>query len=137
MMNYQRTGTERSPGADPAVTALLRAAYAAPSDENYWQTFEKRVMSRINESAPVAWWAVFSEWRQAGAIAATVALILAGATMVREQQLAESARQLAAGAAYYTIFDDVSGDVSVAFTAPGPDSAPTEAPERYLDPFYP
>jgi hypothetical protein len=119
------------------VTALLRAAYAAPSDDNYWQSFEKRVMARINESAPVAWWAVFSEWRQAGVIAATIALLLAGATMVREQQFAENARQLAAGAAYYTIFEDANGDVSVAFTVPLSDSTPVGAPERYLDAIYP
>lgn len=137
MTNFRRTGTERSPGADPAVTALLRAAYAAPADDTYWESFEQRVMSRIAESAPVAWWAVFSEWRQAGVIAATIALLLAGATMVREQQLAEGARQMAAGAAYYTIFDDFDGDVSVAFTAPEGETTPDEVPERYLDTFYP
>ena len=137
MTNFQRTGTDRSPGADPAVTSLLRAAYAAPSDDSYWQSLEKRVMARINESAPVAWWGVFSEWREAGVIAATIALLLAGATMVREQQYAESARQLAAGAAYSSIFDDASADVSMALTLPLAESQNLDNAELYLDAIYP
>ena len=133
MTNFQRTGTERSPGADPAVTALLRAAYAAPSDENYWQSFEKRVMSRINESNQVALWGVFSEWRQAGAIAATVALLLAGFAVARDLQSSSAATS----SEYYTIFDDASGDVSVAFEAPNEEATSDEAAERYLDSYYP
>ena len=133
MMNYQRTGTERSAGADPAVTALLRAAYAAPADDNYWQSFEKRVMSRITEAAPVAWWAVFSEWRKAGAVAATVALLLAGYTVVRDLET----RSNQSRSEYYTIFEDAAGDVSVAFEAPNEEATSDEAAERYLDSFYP
>jgi hypothetical protein len=135
MNDFRRTNTERSAGADPAVTALLRAAYAAPTDDNYWHNFEQRVMSRIQESAPVAWWSVFSEWRHAGLVAATLGLIVAGATIVREQSLAANARQIAAGAAYYTVFDGSVGDVSVEFSATHTDGF--EAPERYLDPLYP
>jgi hypothetical protein len=137
MTNFQRTGTERSPGADPEVTALLRAAYAAPQGDDYWQSFEKRVMSRINESTPAAWWTVFSEWREAGAIAATVALLLAGYTVVRDMQAADSARTVAVSSEFYTIFDDASGDVSVALTEPTEEGTSDEAAERYLDSFYP
>jgi hypothetical protein len=135
MTNYQRTGTDRSPGADPAVTALLRAAYTAPSDDNYWQAFEKRVMSRINEAAPVAWWGVFSEWRQAGAIAATVALLLAGFAIARDLQTTSATN--VASAEYYTIFDDPTGDLSVAFDVPNEDAMSDQAAERYLDSYYP
>ena len=135
-MNHDhRYRMERSPGADPAVTTLLRAAYAPPADEAFWTSLEARVMSRIQEATPEAWWTVLSEWRGAGLVAAALALLLAGGTLVREQQLAESARQLAAGAAYYTVFEDGSGDFSMAFTIPTDE--PVVAPERYLDPFYP
>ena len=135
MTNYQRTGTERSPGADPEVTALLRAAYAAPRDDNYWQSFEKRVMSRITESAPAAWWTVFSEWRQAGAIAATIALMLAGYTVVRDLQSDASAP--AVSSELYTIFDDASGDVSVALTETTGEGSADGYVDLYLDSYYP
>ena len=58
MMDFKRNDNERSAGADPDVTALLRAVYAAPADEGYWQGLEQRVMSRLNESPVVAWWSV-------------------------------------------------------------------------------
>jgi hypothetical protein len=115
----------------------LRAVYAAPQDDNYWQSFEKRVMSRINESTPAAWWTVFSEWRQAGAIAATIALLIAGYTVVRDLQTADSARTVAVSSELSTIFDDASGDVSVALTEPTDEGMSDEAAERYLDSFYP
>lgn len=135
MSHDHRNRMERSPGADPAVTTLLRAAYAPPADEAYWKTLEARVMSRLQEATPEAWWTVLSEWRSAGLVAATLALLIAGGTVVREQQRAETERQLAAVAAYYTVFDD-SDDLSMTITIP-PDSSPVVAPERYLEPFYP
>ena len=58
----------------PAVTALLRSMYAPPSNPAYWSGLEQRIISRLRENGPVAWWAVFSEWRSAGMIAAAVAL---------------------------------------------------------------
>lgn len=136
MTNFQRTGTERSPGADPEVTALLRAAYAAPQEDKYWQSFEKRVMSRITESTPAAWWTVFSEWREAGAIAATIALLLAGYTVVRDVQQSDSASNVSMSSEFLTIFDDAAGDVSLAITVPD-EGTSDESAERYLDSFYP
>lgn len=138
MRYFRRTPNQSDPGTDPAITELLRAAYAAPSDDSYWQALEERVMTRIRGvSAPAAWWTFFAEWRTAGLVAATLALLLGGATVVREQQISQNARQLAAGIAYYTIFEDTSPDVTVAFKVPVSDAVPVEAPERYLDTFYP
>jgi hypothetical protein len=131
MKDFKRTDNERSAGDDADVTALLRAVYAAPRHEGYWEGLEQRVMSRLNESPVVAWWSVLSEWRTAGAIAATLALLLAGATLVRDVALERSAREVVAGA----VID--SGlpvdDATVSFGARL--RLPADAPERYLDPF--
>jgi len=131
MKDFKRIDNERSAGADPDVTALLRAAYAAPRDEGYWTGLEQRVMSRLNESPVVAWWSVLSEWRTAGAIAATIALLLAGATVVREVTLDRSTRETVARAAIESgvPIDDAT------FSFGGRIRLPANAPERYLDPF--
>ena len=130
MKDFKRIDNERSTGADPELTSLLRAAYTAPDDEDYWQQLEQRVMSRIGDSPVVAWWAVLSEWRTAGAIAATVALLLAGATVLRHGA-PEYNTDFAARAAVETgtPIDDAT------FSFGGRRRLPLDAPERYLDPF--
>ena len=130
MKDFKRTDNERSTGADADVTALLRSVYAAPRDEGYWHGLEQRVMSRLNESPVVAWWSVLSEWRTAGAIAATLALLLAGATVVRDVAAARTAREIAARA---VIESGIPDDATFSFG--GRSRLPADAPERYLDPF--
>jgi hypothetical protein len=131
MMDFKRIDNDRSAGGDPDVTALLRAAYAAPRDDNYWQGLEQRVMARLTESPVVAWWSVLSEWRTAGAIAATLALLLAGATVVREVSLEQARRETVARAA---IESGIPGE-DATFTFGGRNRLAPDAPERYLDPF--
>ena len=128
MKDFKGTDNERSMGADADVTALLRSVYAAPRDEGYWHGLEQRVMSRLNESPVVAWWSVLSEWRTAGAIAATLALLLAGATLVRD---VAHDREIAARAVIESglPMDDAT------FSFGGRGRLPADAPERYLDPF--
>jgi len=131
MMDFKRIDNERSAGADADVTALLSAAYAAPRDEGYWDSLEQRVMSRLNDSPVVAWWAVLSEWRMAGAIAATVAMLLAGATVAREVTAERTEREMALRQAIDAGMP--SDDATFSFRVGG--RLPADAPERYLDPF--
>ncbi|MBL0169392.1 MAG: hypothetical protein IPP90_01520 [Gemmatimonadaceae bacterium] len=131
MKDFKRIDNERSAGADPDVTALLRAAYAAPPDEGYWTSLEQRVLARLNDSPVVAWWSVLAEWRTAGAVAATIALLLAGATVVREVTLERTASETVARAA---IESGVPVD-DATFSFGGRIRLPADAPERYLDPF--
>jgi len=128
MKDFKKTDNERSTGADADVTALLRSVYAAPLDEGYWQGLEQRVMSRLNESPVVAWWSVLPEWRTAGAIAATVALLLAGATLVRDVALE---REMAVR----TVIESGMPVDDATFSFGGRMRLPADAPERYLDPF--
>ncbi len=142
MTDFQRTDKGRSDGADPALTNLLRTAYTAPPGDTYWAGLEQRVMARIKESAPLAWWTVFSEWRTAGLIAATFALLLAGAAMVRDRA-GDHAPQTAIGDSYGPAYEPayeaavealLAGD-AVTFSAGSRRRLPEDAPERYLNPL--
>ena len=88
-------------------------------------------MQAIHESPAVTWWAVLSEWKTAGAIAATLALLLAGATMVRDLTGAQTDREVAAG----TVIDSGIPLDDATFSFRIGKRLPADAPERYLDPF--
>lgn len=136
MKDLKRTNTERSAGADPTVTMLLRAAYAPPEEE-FWAGLEQRIRARLQETpAVVSWWSVLPEWRGVGLIAATIALLVAGATIMREQALDASTRRMAASAAYFNS-DGLPEGVPVTITIKSRDSLPESRPERYLNPFQP
>jgi len=136
MNDVQHNG--HSDGADPAITALLRETYKSPAGSGYWSGLEQRVMARIQEAQPLAWWAVFSEWRTAGLVAATLALLLSGAAMVR-QRGGERASMATSGAVADSTYEAalqrvLEGD-AVTFTSNPRRRLPEDAPERYLNPI--
>ena len=135
MKDLKRTNMERSPGADPTVTMLLRAAYAPP-DKEFWVGLEQRIRARLQEVPSASWWSVLSEWRTAGLIAATLALLVTGATIMRDQALDAATRRLAAGTAYFNA-EGLPEGIPVTITIKSRDSIPESLPERYLNPFQP
>lgn len=135
----------RSPEADPQITALLRTEYAAPQEAEYWPTLEDRIMASIR--APqrltlavqerLTWWSGFgelrsSELRAAGLVAATLALLAAGATFVRNQAADAHARELAARAA---VESTLPLPIDESTLTRGRVHLPPDAPERYLNPL--
>lgn len=130
-MDITPNHSERSAGDDAVVTALLRSAYVAPTDNGYWTGLEQRIMSRLNDSPVLAWWSVLAEWRTAGAVAATIGLMLAGATVVREVSIERHAQEVAARAALEA---GMPADEAT-FSYGGRSRLPADAPERFLDPF--
>jgi anti-sigma-K factor RskA len=118
-----RTSPDRSPITDPALAEALGALYAAPADDAYWAGLEGRIMARLRQAeTPLEWWNVLAEWkvaRVAGLVAAGLMLTLAGFSLWKERQIDADLRKLAAGAAYWTVFD-LSGneDATIAFTVP-------------------
>ena len=143
-MNGNEHGNEHGQMADPRVTDLLRSHYAAPLDETYWTGLEARVMLgvtrgvvRLNTVRP-AWWSGFGEFRAAdirnGAlIAATIALLVAGATFVREAELNATAREMAQRAAVESALPLPLEDATL--TSRLRSRLPEDAPERYLHPL--
>jgi hypothetical protein len=136
MKDQKRTNMERSPGADPQVTMLLRAAYAPPAESDYWAGLQQRIVSRLQDAPAVSWSAAVCEWRTATLVAATIALLVTGATIMREQSLDAAARRVAAGTAYFNT-DGLPEGEPVTITVRARDSIPEDLPERYLNPFEP
>ena len=143
-MNVTRNDNGHGPDADPRVTDLLRSHYAAPQDETYWNGLEERVMLsvtrgivRISDLRP-AWWSGFGEFRtadirNAGLIAATIALLVAGATFVRESERSASAREMAQRAAVESALPLPLDEATLSSRARA--RLPEDAPERYLHPL--
>ena len=143
-MTVTRNDNGHGPDADPRVTDLLRSHYAAPQDELYWNGLEERVMLgvtrgivRLNDLRP-AWWSGFGEFRTAdirnvGLIAATIALLVAGATFARDAQLDASARAMAQRAAVESALPLPLDDATL--TSRMRSRLPEDAPERYLHPL--
>jgi hypothetical protein len=141
-MNTRHEAGQHQPDADPQTTELLRAHYAAPQHETYWQSMEQRILQRVSAAVQDTvlrprWWSGFAEfrpadWKTVGLIAATLALLTAGATFVRDQSVDAKARELAARAAVESAMPLPIGDAT--FTRARMHLAP-DAPERYLNPL--
>jgi len=131
-----RETPDRSPITDHELATALRAAYAAPTHDGYWSGLEDRIMARLRQvESPVEWWSVLVEWRGArvaGLVAAGLMLSLAGFSLWKERQIDRDLRELAAGAAYWTIFDMESDDVNIAFTVPSGRDGNKPTADRHL-----
>ncbi|MCA0375151.1 MAG: hypothetical protein LCH84_05750 [Gemmatimonadetes bacterium] len=137
-----RNDDGRSPGADPEVTRLLQAHYAPPVDAAYWSGLEQRMLQRLSTAMQEtvlrpSWWSGFAElrpadWRTAGLVAATLALLAAGATFVRDRAADAHARDIAARAAVEAAMPLPIDDATLSRARP---HLPADAPERYLNPL--
>jgi hypothetical protein len=71
---------------DEDVTRGLRAIYAAPVGEPYWNDLEARIMGRIVE-VDLGWWAELDRWARPALVAAAVLVLAAGVAMFRARQV--------------------------------------------------
>lgn len=85
-------------GRDDDLTRALRAVYAAPGGEAYWEALARRVMARIGEEVEGDWTAPLARWARIGVIAAGVALAVASLALSR-------ARDAQARMAFQTIIE--------------------------------
>jgi hypothetical protein len=126
------------------VTASLSAHYAAPRGDAYWEGLEQNIMQRISAATSgvvrelrPSWWSGFAELRGAdvramGMIAATLALLAAGATFVSDKQANATARELAARAAVESAMPlPIEGTTLTG----GRRHLSPDSPERYLNPL--
>lgn len=80
-MNDEKRGPELV--RDDALTAELRALYAAPSDDAYWTTLEHRIMAALDTEE--SWYTVSERWLRAGLVAAAAVVLIAGGLFLRAQ----------------------------------------------------
>jgi hypothetical protein len=71
---------------DVSVTRGLRALYAAPALDGYWNELESRIMARVAD-VELSWWSELDRWVRPALAAAAVLLLAAGAAMFRAHQL--------------------------------------------------
>jgi len=78
--------TTQHDGGDEEIARGLRAIYAAPAGEMYWNELEARIMGRIVE-VDLGWWAELDRWARPALIAAAVLVLAAGVAMFRAHQV--------------------------------------------------
>ena len=79
-MNKEADGPDSGP--DEETVRGLRALYAAPGGEGYWDGLEARIMAQVaGERGSI--WPLFARWAPAGLVAAAVALVVAGVALER------------------------------------------------------
>lgn len=71
---------------DEQIVHALRALYAAPAGDGYWNELESRIMARVAD-VELGWWTELERWVRPAIAAAIVLLLGAGAAMFRAQQL--------------------------------------------------
>jgi hypothetical protein len=79
---------DRWTSGDAELTNALRALYAAPTDDRYWDSLEARILAhiaRVDEGT--RWWGELVDMVRPGLVAAAALILAATLAMVRSQQL--------------------------------------------------
>jgi hypothetical protein len=69
------------------VTDALRAHYAAPTDERYWDALEARILAHVARGGSERWWSALAEMARPALAAAAIHVLVAGAAVVHTRQL--------------------------------------------------
>ena len=69
---------------DGDVTRGLRALYAAPAGDAYWNELESRIMARVAD-VELEWWSELDRWVRPALAAAAVLVLAAGVAMFRAE----------------------------------------------------
>lgn len=79
---------DRWTSGDAELTNALRALYAAPSDESYWDALEARILAHVARGDDgTKWWGELVEMARPGLVAAAALILAATLAMARSQQL--------------------------------------------------
>ncbi|HEX7558606.1 MAG TPA: hypothetical protein VF386_05385 [Usitatibacter sp.] len=78
---------DRGTHTDAELASALRALYAAPADESYWDALEARILARIARDGEAGvWWAELADMMRPSLVAAAALIIAATLAMARSQQ---------------------------------------------------
>lgn len=83
MSDIRLFNDDDEPGND--VVRGLRALYAAPAGDGYWNELESRIMARVAD-VELGWWTELERWVRPALAAAAVLVIAAGIAMFRAHQ---------------------------------------------------
>ena len=71
---------------DRAMIGGLRALYAAPTGDGYWNELEARIMARVAD-VELEWWSELDRWVRPALAAAAVLILAAGVAMFRAHEV--------------------------------------------------
>jgi hypothetical protein len=79
---------ERWMSGDAELTNALRAIYAAPASESYWEGLEARILTHVArvEDEP-SWWLELADMVRPGLVAAAALIFAASVALVHSRQL--------------------------------------------------
>jgi len=79
-----------TPG-EAELTNELRAMYAAPTDESYWESLEARILAHVGRGGDVqGWWSAMTDLARPALAAAAILIFVAGAAVMHSRQLEAS-----------------------------------------------
>ena len=73
---------------DAELTNALRALYAAPIDERYWDSLEARILAHIARGEDArSWWSELAEMARPGLAAAAALIVAASLALAHSRQI--------------------------------------------------
>ncbi len=78
---------DRWTSGDAELTNALRALYAAPADERYWDALEARILAHVARGGSERWWSALADMARPALAAAAILVLVAGAAVVHTRQL--------------------------------------------------
>lgn len=79
---------DRWTSGDTELTNALRALYAAPTEESYWDALESRILAHVARGDEnTVWWAELAEMERPGLAAAAAIILAASLALVHSRQL--------------------------------------------------
>ena len=79
---------DRWTSGDAELTNALRALYAAPAEDGYWDSLEARILAHVAHGEEhMKWWGELVDMARPGFVAAAALILAATLAMARSQQL--------------------------------------------------
>jgi hypothetical protein len=102
---------DRFTSDDAELTNALKALYAAPVEESYWDELESRILARVAESDEGSvWWSELAEMARPGLAAAAGLILAASMALVHS-------RQVEVSSAYASVISAVPASIETAARA--------------------
>ncbi|MEP6730655.1 MAG: hypothetical protein ABJE10_08450 [bacterium] len=99
---------------DAELTNALRAIYAAPMEESYWDALESRILAHIARGDDTtSWWSELAEMARPGLAAAAALILAASLALVHSRQLEVSSAYAAVISAAPSTIEPASRAASV------------------------